>query len=297
MTAESNTLINGAGLKIAVQDYGGQGSPILLLHGAGSSLASWLLMAPLLVKQHRVVAMDFRGHGWSEPGPWTLDLLMDDIDAVRNYFDFPTLALVGHSMGGVLATFYAARTPGVVAVVNLDGPSLTPSEYVGLYPIEVVERRRRHAAESATAPSSPVDTDALVQLYVDHFHLDTDQAGEIVRRAHRQMASVGESESGEQQTDSGIDWLYQDYLEKHSLFEMIKNIGCKTLYLQAEKIPEYQDSDLWKKELFTAYFSGVDQKLSEFGISERTKAEKVDATHAMLLEIPEKLVTRISDFL
>ncbi|MGI4799976.1 MAG: alpha/beta fold hydrolase [Janthinobacterium lividum] len=297
MTAQNDTFIAGAGLEIAVRDYGGHGSPILLLHGAGCSLAHWLLMAPSLAKQHHVVAMDFRGHGQSEAGPWTLDLLMGDIEAVHRHFDFSKLAVVGHSMGGVLGTFYAARNPGVVAVVNLDGPSLTPSEYVGLKPADVVERRRRHEAEIAEMPSPPVDIEAQSQIYVNHLGLDITQAGEIVSRAYRKNAATRHVEGDEKQTDTGIDWLYRDFLEEHSLFDLIKMEACRTLFFQAGKIPAFTDLDFWKKELFSAYFAGVDQKLSEIRTSKNILVEKVDATHALLLEIPEDLVTRISDFL
>ena len=289
MVAENNTFIHGAGLKIAVRDYGGQGSPILLLHGVGCSLAHWLLMAPLLAKQHHVVAMDLRSHGWSEAGPWTLDLLMGDIDAVCRHFSFSTLAIVGHSMGGVFATLYAARNPGVTAVINLDGDSLTPSEYVGLDPADVEERRRRHEAEIAAAPSPPVDVEALLQFYVSRFDLNTAQAGEIVRRAHRLTAGAQHVEGREEQMKSGINWLYNDYLEKQSLFELIKAGECRTLFFQAATIPAFPDADLWQRELFTAYSAGVDHRLSEIGASRRIRVEKVDATHALLLEIPEKL--------
>ncbi|WP_156992624.1 alpha/beta fold hydrolase [Paraburkholderia oxyphila] len=55
--------------QLAVQDYGGTGALMLLLHGAGRSAADWLPMAPVLAKTSHVVSMDLRGHGRSSTGP------------------------------------------------------------------------------------------------------------------------------------------------------------------------------------------------------------------------------------
>ena len=55
----------------------GQGSPILLLHGAPQSMISWRLAAPDLAKDHTVVVTDLRGYGDSSKPP--------DVDNHSNY--------------------------------------------------------------------------------------------------------------------------------------------------------------------------------------------------------------------
>ena len=53
----------------------------------------------------------------------------------------------------------------------------------------------------------------------------------------------------------------------------------------------------WKQELYTALFAGIDRELARIRNSRKVQIEMVDATHGLLLEIPEGLATRISDFL
>ena len=44
-------------------DHGGQGSPLVLLHGLGGSRLNWMAVAPLLARSHRVFALEYIGHG------------------------------------------------------------------------------------------------------------------------------------------------------------------------------------------------------------------------------------------
>jgi pimeloyl-ACP methyl ester carboxylesterase len=107
----------------------GAGDPVVLVHGLGGTGTDIFkhLIAPLS-EQHRVIAYDLRGSGQSDvtPGPYTVDLLADDLDALITAFDLGTVALVGHSLGGGIALHYAATRPerartvaGIGAVTGL----------------------------------------------------------------------------------------------------------------------------------------------------------------------------------
>lgn len=114
----------GAGT-VAVRDHGGAGPAILLLHGAGRDASDWDAVAADLRSDHRVLAMDLRGHGRSSPTtePWSFDRAARDVATARDGLGLAEheLVVAGHSLGGMVATRYAtahARCPGVV---NVDG--------------------------------------------------------------------------------------------------------------------------------------------------------------------------------
>lgn len=48
---------------LAALDYGGHGTPVLLVHGSGQNASAWGDVAPKLVAHCHVVAIDLRGHG------------------------------------------------------------------------------------------------------------------------------------------------------------------------------------------------------------------------------------------
>ncbi len=99
----------------------GDGEPILLVHGLGGAAANWTELAPLLSAKRRVIVPDLPGHGGSGKPPrgarlgWYADVLA----ALLEQVDAAPAAVVGHSMGGVVALRLAARRPEVVGALAL----------------------------------------------------------------------------------------------------------------------------------------------------------------------------------
>ncbi|MDD0844800.1 alpha/beta fold hydrolase [Pseudomonas sp. Gutcm_11s] len=105
----------------------GQGRPVLLLHGLGSSLLDWQPQIEHLAAHCEVIAMDVRGHGQSEPlrAPVSMAELAEDVaDFIRTLRLEPCI-LVGISMGGMLTFQLLADQPQLVraAVVVNSAPS------------------------------------------------------------------------------------------------------------------------------------------------------------------------------
>lgn len=100
--------VHAAGVRTAVYE-GGAGRPIVLLHGQGEFWAVWLNVLDELVATHRVVVVDLPGHGDSLQVDATLDSAtlvrwLDEVVAAT--CDMPPV-LVGHLLGGAIATRYA----------------------------------------------------------------------------------------------------------------------------------------------------------------------------------------------
>lgn len=102
-------------------DYGGEGSPLVLVHGLGGSHANWCSVAEKLAKKHRVYVIDLPGfgrtrlHGRSSDVESNARVLTRFIDDVVG----EPVTLVGNSMGGFLSLLVAADAPTKVKSVVL----------------------------------------------------------------------------------------------------------------------------------------------------------------------------------
>jgi non-heme chloroperoxidase len=92
-----------ATVRLHVQDSGGQGRPIILIHGWPLSGASWKAQIPALTAAgFRVIAYDRRGFGQSDKPPdgFDYDTLADDLAGLIEDKALKNASLVGFSMGG-----------------------------------------------------------------------------------------------------------------------------------------------------------------------------------------------------
>jgi pimeloyl-ACP methyl ester carboxylesterase len=90
---------------------GGEGPPLLLVHGFGGAAWNFSELAPLL-EGRRLIVPDLPGHGASSPLP-AAPTLAGYADALAAVLDGP-VDVVGHSMGGTVGLRLAARHPGLV---------------------------------------------------------------------------------------------------------------------------------------------------------------------------------------
>jgi len=104
------------GLSFHYRDWGGVGQPIVLLHGLASTSHIWDMVAPILVNNYRVVALDQRGHGESDTPDHGYDFptVVSDMYAFIHSLDFNKPLVFGHSWGGDVALEYAVAHQGEV---------------------------------------------------------------------------------------------------------------------------------------------------------------------------------------
>lgn len=95
-----------------IQDSGGPGRPVVLIHGWPLSSQAWAPQVPALqAAGYRVVAYDRRGFGQSDKpdASYSYDVLADDLQRVLVQCDLQDVTLVGFSMGGGEVARYIAR--------------------------------------------------------------------------------------------------------------------------------------------------------------------------------------------
>ncbi len=99
----------------------GQGFPVVLLHGFPFDHTLWDVQAEALSAICRVIAPDLRGHGQSPvtAGPYTMDLLAQDIFALLDQLNIMRAVWIGHSMGGYLSMAALRLAPQRIAGLGL----------------------------------------------------------------------------------------------------------------------------------------------------------------------------------
>jgi len=102
----------------------GDGPPVVLVHGYTCDSTDWTWALPTLLEHFRVIAYDRRGEGRSGPAAdHSMERQVEDLVRVIEHVGCPSPVVVGHSLGGAIASCLAVERPGVArAVVVLDPP-------------------------------------------------------------------------------------------------------------------------------------------------------------------------------
>ncbi len=116
------------GVPVRYADYGGEGPPIVLLHGLGGVHLNWMRLAPLLAQHGRVLVPDLPGFGGTPPLPERTSVGTLE-RAVSRFLDAVApggvpVTLGGNSLGGVLSMLLAAREPERVRRLMLFSPAV-----------------------------------------------------------------------------------------------------------------------------------------------------------------------------
>src|SRR6516164_9654290 len=120
--AANSREVEAAGLRLRYLELGeGLGVPVLLLHGFGADLNTWMFTQPALAEGRRVIALDLPGHGGSAKNVSAGDAesLTGVVGAALDALSVERVHLIGHSMGGAVAALLALRRGERVASLTL----------------------------------------------------------------------------------------------------------------------------------------------------------------------------------
>jgi pimeloyl-ACP methyl ester carboxylesterase len=182
---------------------GGEGPPVILVHGLGGAAANWAGVVPLLVERHRLLVPDLPGHAGSTPfaAATTLDPYADRLERLAALEAMEHAGVVGHSLGGLvglrLAVDFPQRVSALVltAAAGIRSSTREAERYLNLAAILRPTRRyARHREEIARshflrmvvfgyfgASDPPAMSDGAVDGFLSAMDMHTDTA--TARRA------------------------------------------------------------------------------------------------------------------
>lgn len=153
MKPDTSVFLDIRGLRYHCRIWGEASQPkLFMLHGWMDVSASFQFLVDALRADWQVIAPDWRGYGLSAWGPadsyWFPDY-MGDLDRLLAHFEpVRPATLIGHSMGGNIASMYAGVRPERVAhLVNLEGFGMSRSE-----PAKAPARYAKWLAQLADKP-------------------------------------------------------------------------------------------------------------------------------------------------
>lgn len=149
---------------------------LLMLHGVSGHARTWDEEGEALASRFRVIALDQRGHGDSDPSPdrdYSVASMSGDLAAFVDALGLTTFAVVALSMGGRVSIQYAGTHPGRVSrlcVIDI-GPEIAPEGRLRVGRMMATAPERFNTADEAVAyvrAGNPRYTEALLRHRVSH---------------------------------------------------------------------------------------------------------------------------------
>ena len=128
---EHKAIVNGVELNYS---QGGQGRPMIIMHGWGSEHAAMSIFERVGHEQHEVFNLDLPGFGKSQepPTPWGIEEYTQMLEEFVRQNGLENPIIVGHSFGGRIAILYASRNP-VDRLVLVDAAGLKSRRSLSYY--------------------------------------------------------------------------------------------------------------------------------------------------------------------
>ncbi len=249
-----------------------------MLHGWLDNLASFYSIIPIL-SSHRVIALDFPGHGHSEHLPQGmayhfLDLVYVLQDLVREY-QLESFNLLGHSMGGAVSTLFASVSNAVNKLVLVE--ALGPLTVSVDGTLELMQQSIRDRAElGKKEPPCYQSIEHALSIRSQYSKLSESLVRPIVERGLRNYQSGFTWRSDPRLRTTSINRLTEEQLSP-----MLRAIDCPVLLIEADK----------------GLFANNTLVQSRKDLIGRLEAILLAGGHHIHMEKPEKTASLINEFL
>lgn len=109
---------NGIGIEYEIH---GEGTPLLFIHGLGSTRRDWDPQMTAFAKNYQVISFDLRGHGESDKpaGPYSIAMFAADAAALLRALNIEAVHVVGISLGGAIAFQLTLDHPDLVRSLTI----------------------------------------------------------------------------------------------------------------------------------------------------------------------------------
>ncbi|HZP65946.1 MAG TPA: alpha/beta hydrolase [Rudaea sp.] len=268
-------------LTLAAREWGDPANPPLLaLHGWLDNAASFDALAPFLCEHFHIVALDFAGHGrsaWRPAGTWYhyVDYL-DDVLGAADALGWNRFSLLGHSLGGTVASVFAAVRPERVerlALIEALGPlSGEPAQALAQL-ARALDQRAEFAGK--TLRVFP-DVAAAVAARRQANGLSPTAAEALVERGIKLVAG-GYSWSSDPRLTLASPLRYTE----EQVLALVSGIRAPTLLVLAEPAPPY---------LPRAIVDARAAKVADIRVA------RIAGSHHLHLEDPQPVAAELRDF-
>lgn len=219
------------GLRIHYVDWGGNGKPLVMVHGLDRVARTFDHLAVRLSPAYRVIAIDMRGHGdsgWDPQGRYLVEDHVGDLEGVVQQLGLRDLVLWGNSTGGRVVQVFAGKHPELVShVISEDVGPERPRQIADNYAKRVQQEQAGWASQE----------ELLAQLEKTNPRMSLTVLEPYVRYGTKKRA------------DGRIEWKRDPQLVKGfvatDLWRFVRNITSPILYIVGGRSnivpPETQD--------------------------------------------------------
>ena len=260
--------LDSHGIRLHVRDWGGDGLPVLLLHGMGANTHWFDAMAPLL-RGLRPIALDLRGHGesqWADGDKaYGLEPFADDVARAAAGLGLERFSIVAHSLGARVALAFAARKPRALQ-------SLAALDFLCQFP----DRPNPRFDKARARPQPYYETEEEV---IRRFHLQP--PGTLLgQKALRELGAHCVKKAADGRWTWRFDWR-SFKLDYAPVWPILAQVAAPSLVIRGER------STVMPQDHFKRVRDGL----------RASAADIRGAHHHVVLDAPAETARLVSDFL